>query len=341
MESPPCVRFKDQVGSSAGFAPWSPTRLLSNARIDRSPGLRHHLSVIEDIVGSASGNASLADVLRKCLVLAFSLRTVPFQAWVEQELGGYSVETELPTYRAGLSNGIKANVMNSAYRYSNVVVPAAAMPEDVQETLATIDFRQSVGELEEIVRSAHARGDGTVRVNIDAAVWAVVEFENDYNVTDMWKEISIAQIAGVLDAVRNTALRFALEVERLEESIDRPVEARQESITNIFQTLVHGGVVTIAAHADQVTQIGEINVREDDLESLLSGLREIGIGEGDLRELAEAIAEDAGASSGPSAKVWAWLKRTVSNVPGAAGEVGVAATKAVAIAAVLKYFGLS
>lgn len=299
------------------------------------------MSLTEDIVGSASGNASLADVLRKCLVLAFGLRNAPFQSWVEQELDGYSVDAELPNYRANIPTGIKANVMNRAYRHPNVAVPARTMPENVRKTLTTINFRQSVGELEEIVWSAHARGDGTVRVNIDAAVWALVEFENDYNVTDMWQEISIAQIAGGLDAVRNTALRFALELERLEKSSDRPAELRQESITNIFHTLVHGGVVSIAAHAEQVTQIGEINVREGDLDGLLSSLREIGIAENDLRELAQAIADDAGASSGPGAKVWAWLKRTVSKVPGAAGEVGVAATKAVATAAVLKYFGLS
>jgi len=299
------------------------------------------LSVIEDIVGSASGGASLADVLRKCLVLAFGLRNSPFQEWVEQELDGYAAEAELPTYRAGIPTAIKANAMNVAYRYSNIVVPAQALSNGVREGLSTIDFRQRVGELEDIVRSAHARGDGTVRVSVDAAVWATVEFENDFNVTDMWQEISVAQIAGILDAVRNAALRFALELERLERSTERPAEARQETITNIFQTLVHGGVVSIAANAEQVTQIGQINVREGDLGSLMSGLREFGVSEDDLRELAEAIADDPEPSGGPGAKVWAWLRRAANKIPETAGELGVGTAKAVVTAAVLNYFGLS
>lgn len=298
------------------------------------------MTIIDDIVGSASGDASLADVLRKCLVLAYDLRNAPFQAWVDQELDGYSADAVLPTYRSSLSAAVKANAINLAYRYSNVVVPAAAMPEDLHDSLSSIDFRQSVGELEEIVSSARARGDGSVRVNIDATVWGVVEFENDFNVTDMWREISVAQVAGVLDVVRTAALRFALGIGHLEESSDRPAEARQETITNIFQTLVQGGVVSIAGHADQVLQIGEINVQEGDLDSLLASLRALGIDEEDLLELTEAIAEDPGTSDGPGAEVWAWLKQTGGKVTRAAGDVGVAVTKAAVTAAVLKYFGL-
>ena len=296
--------------------------------------------MIEDIVGSASGGASLADVLRKCLVLAFELGNSPFHEWVEHELDGYAVEAELPTYRAGVPTAIKANAMNIAYKYSNIVVPSQALSDQVREGLSTIDFRQPVGELEDIVRSAHARGDGTVRANVDAAVWATVEFENDFKVTDMWQEISVAQIAGVLDAVRNTALRFALELDRLERSAEPPIETRQETITNIFQTLVHGGVVSIAANAGQITQIGQITVREGDLDSLMSGLREFGISEDDLRDLAEAIAGDSDPSGGPGAKVWAWLRRAAEKIPGTAGDMGIGTAKAVVTAAVLKYFGL-
>jgi hypothetical protein len=298
------------------------------------------LRVIEDIVGSASGGASLADVLRKCLVLALELGNSPFREWVEQELDGYAVEADLPTYRAGISTAIKANAMNVAYKYSNIVVPAQALSNEVREGLSTIDFRQRVGELEDIVRSAHARGDGTARTNVDPAVWATVQFENDFNVTDMWQEISVAQIAGLLDAVRNAALRFALELERLEDSAERPIETRQETITNIFETLVHGGVVSIAANAGQVTQIAQITVREGDLDSLMSGLREFGISDDDLRELAEAIAGDSDPSGGPGAKVWAWLRRAAEKIPGTAGDVGVGTAKALVTAAVLKYFGL-
>jgi hypothetical protein len=273
-------------------------------------------------------------------VLAFDLGNAPFQAWVDQELDGYSDDAVLPTYRIGVSAAVKANAMNVVYRATNVVVPISAFPEGIYESLSSIDFRQSVGELEEIVSSARARGDGSVRVNIDASVWGVVEFENDYNITDMWREISVALIAAILDAVRNTALRFALEMDRLDVAGDLPTEAGQATITNVFQTLVQGGTVSIAAHAEQVTQIGEINVQEGDLDSLLAKLREVGMGEEDLRQLADAIAEDSGTTSGPGTKVWSWLKRTAGKVPGTAGDVGLAATKAAVTAAVLKYFGM-
>ena len=152
-----------ECGDRARWPSQGRTRPCKEAQIAER---RHQLTVIEDIVGSASGNASLADVLRKCLVLAFDLGNAPFQAWVDQELDGYSDDAVLPTYRIGVSAAVKANAMNLAYRYTNVVVPVSAFPEGFHELLSAIDFRQSVGELEEIVSSARTRGDGSVRVNI-------------------------------------------------------------------------------------------------------------------------------------------------------------------------------
>ena len=59
------------------------------------------------------------------------------------------------------------------------------------------------------------------------------------------------------------------------------------------------------------------------------------------RELAEAIADDREPSGGPGAKVWAWLRRAANKIPDTAGELGVGTAKAIVMAAVLKYFGLS
>ena len=102
------------------------------------------------------------------------------------------------------------------------------------------------------------------------SVWGVVEFENDYNITDMWSEISVALIAAVLDAVRNTALRFALEMDRLEVTGDRPTEARtRRSLPTSSRPSFRANRKHRRTRRDQVTQIGEINVLEGDLDSLL------------------------------------------------------------------------
>src|SRR5258708_37789848 len=58
------------------------------------------MKLVDEIVELASdGKQPLADVLRKCLVLAFELKNRKLKKWVEGELNGYRKDDELPEYR--------------------------------------------------------------------------------------------------------------------------------------------------------------------------------------------------------------------------------------------------
>lgn len=298
-------------------------------------------TLVEQIVGSASGSEGLADVLRKCLVLAYKLEYRPLLDWVTHELDGYPESAELPSYRRDVPTAVKANAMTPAYRASNVVVPIDALPSEIHAELSSVAFHQPVGELEDIVSSAHARGDGSVRMNVDGAVWNLVEFENSYSVTDMWREISVAKIAAVLEGARNAALRFALELDSLSVTGEAPLQS-PELVTNMFQTVIQGGVVTIAATATGYLQAGQLVVAEGNLESLIERLRSVGIADPDLEALEAAIMGDADDSAeGPGRRVWRWLKALGEGARNTASATGKETITAVATQAVLKYFGLA
>jgi hypothetical protein len=58
------------------------------------------LKLVDEMIASAvDGSKPIADLLRKCLVLAYDLQNEKLKGWVEKELNGYEREGELPAYR--------------------------------------------------------------------------------------------------------------------------------------------------------------------------------------------------------------------------------------------------
>jgi AbiTii len=58
------------------------------------------MQLLDEIIDLAVDNsASVSVLLRKCLVLAHTLKNERLKTWVEKELDGYDNEDELPEYR--------------------------------------------------------------------------------------------------------------------------------------------------------------------------------------------------------------------------------------------------
>src|SRR5439155_21585002 len=77
----------------------------------------------------------LADLLRKCLVLAYRLDNQAFRDWVEWELKGYPDDVELPLYRHAKGD-LRANVSGMfGAEMNDVPVPMSQIPEDHREPL--------------------------------------------------------------------------------------------------------------------------------------------------------------------------------------------------------------
>jgi hypothetical protein len=58
------------------------------------------MALVDEIVDLAvDGSSPISTLLRKCLVLAHTLKNQRLRAWVEKELDGYGKDDELPDYR--------------------------------------------------------------------------------------------------------------------------------------------------------------------------------------------------------------------------------------------------
>jgi hypothetical protein len=290
------------------------------------------VSLLREIQDGATSEASLTTILRKTMVLAHRLSHQPLATWVERELDGYQDDANLPDYRTrpAVLKGYLGGYLGSAH--PDIDIPRWAVPSEWQEAVFTLRFRDGVGHYEALLQ---AEGDA-LKFDRPSELAAMIKpFLEGYNCLYVWTPISRAQIAGMLDVVRNRVLAFALQVEdELPDAGEvRALSAGSEAvISQIFNTAIYGGQNVVGG-------IGELNqyqVEAGDFSSLAAALTAVGLSDQEIDALKMAIREDDG-NFGP--RTQSWLDRIVGMAR--AGTLAVAANSAGSLVAdlLMRFFG--
>ena len=102
------------------------------------------MSLLREIQNDLAGSGTdVANVLRKCKILAARLGSVDFSSWVDWELNGYPDAQPTPEYRK-LPCSYWANFMNIAWRRERVPIPATVAPEEYRHRFEYYEFRDGV-----------------------------------------------------------------------------------------------------------------------------------------------------------------------------------------------------
>jgi hypothetical protein len=291
------------------------------------------MKLVDEIIEMASdGSKPLTDVLRKCLVLAFELKNEKLKEWVELELNGYREGAEIPEYR---------KVM--LYSRGNFSGPWGAWVPNRPLPLSVIDKKHR-GMLTTKLAAPIASYEGFEKKTGEAVInWPPdliamyqTKFMEGFALSQAWQEVPTAMIAGLRDAVRNRLLRFALEIkEELGEAGDRPANVPQEKVEAAVINHIYGGVNMIGGTVN--TQIGNIDIREGDLESLKAALLKSRVPEDEVKALEHAISDDAIEGKPTFGKKTAeWL----ASFGGKVAKAGVGIGKEVAQEWLFQYLGL-
>jgi len=159
--------------------------------------------LIEEIQRDAfDDKVRVSALLRKVKAAASKLGLPPTEKWVEQELNGYTVAP--PEYRELRG---KPQALNPYRGW----IPIIFDDNRMNEMLASCSVRQSVASLEALLKSNEA---SFVQFPIPPNVIVEMNRVLEVDFGTMAVHLATSQVHGLLDAVRNTILEWALKLER-------------------------------------------------------------------------------------------------------------------------------
>jgi hypothetical protein len=201
----------------------------------------------------------VAVLLRKCAVLAERLDNEALRAWASKELNGYPDMDEVPPYRKKKAAEVVADFagpFGSAYK--NARIPQFVVDEEDRDFLFNVVFHQPVAELENLARSES--GTAQSPWPTDFVVMYGQKIYEGMVATTAARIFPVGAVVGILDAIRNKVLAFALELEkeapRAGEDSATVEAVPEERVTQIFQTHVYqGGLANVVAAGRDATQV--------------------------------------------------------------------------------------
>ena len=222
----------------------------------------------------------LANLLRKCKVLATRLGSEEFKFWIDSELSGYKNVEDLPEYRIFqvTSKGNFSSAFGSGM--NNADIPMLCLPEKFREAMSRSNMTESVASIEALVSKSD---DETVQEPWDPDFVALVGQKIYQNMSCMqaWKEIPIIDFIGALDEIKNRILSFVLEIEAQDpdagEAALNSSPVPPEKVKQTFNTYIIGNVQNVATGSHSFEQHATNNDTNAELfNQLLEALQSAG-----------------------------------------------------------------
>lgn len=305
------------------------------------------MSLLKDIIAEATAKATdVPRMLRLCMVLASKLKHEPLRAWVKHELEGYPPDAVLPDYRVLMVRN-KGQFMGVNYQ-GVLDIPVSILPASLQSAYSNAELRQSIGECSHL---ASASTDKDAGVLIPWPVELALKYASGYvshgQCLKAWKELSSAELAGMMDKVKTKVLAFALDIEAEApdageiEGPDNP-PMKEERVSQIFNTNIQGNIQNYSAGGSKISQTAIGSIQVGDVDTLLATLKAAGMSEPDLESLHTAIVQDKEqGATGMGAAVKGWLADlTIKAGQGIAG-IGPEVVTGVVVQAILAFLGVS
>jgi hypothetical protein len=224
------------------------------------------MSLLREIQSAAiDSNTDLANLLRKCKVLALRLGSNEFKEWVDCELSGYKSVDDLPEYRIFRVNSKGHFSGNFGRSLKNADIPMICIPDQFRDSLSHSNMMKSVAYMEKLVAGCES-GLAEEPWNPDFVALIGQKIYEDMNCMQAWKVIPISAVVGTLDEIQNRILNFVLEIEAEDpEAGEAAINSQpvpEKKLNQIFNTYITGSVQNVAtgSHSfEQTTTNNETN----------------------------------------------------------------------------------
>lgn len=288
-------------------------------------------TTLEVAIDSLSDPAvSLADSLRRLLVVARRIGASEVGDWIRHELDGYAREDSVPDYRGGSHLPIRLDFVGVMMNPASRMVNRGDVPAELGDIMDSIAIRSPVAELAAL---AQRQGDSNPQLGFPTA-W-LVRFRSlvaegkaitieGMTLNGAAAEIPRTYLIGMLDRIRSSALDLALSIEDVSEEAGMPggptvaTSAAVAHVVNVGLLQVYGENATFAIGQGATA----VRIEEGDVESLVEAARAFLDASG-VREFKSSLEEDGGEYG---ARTRSFLERVRSGAAGLA--IGVAGNAA-------------
>ena len=220
------------------------------------------VGLVEEIQRDAfDQTVRISSLLRRAKAAASKLNLPPTEKWVEQELNGYPGGAQLPAYRE-LSGSPKA--LNPFHGW----IPIILNNDELDRMLSTCPIRQSVASIESVLENNET---SFVQFPLPPGMIAHLNGLMDVNFGTMAVHVSTGQVHGLLDAVRNAVLEWALKLERAGISGEGMTFNREEKkIASASTTFNIGTIGSMIGNLGSNNTSGDINASAISIEQVKS-----------------------------------------------------------------------
>lgn len=290
-----------------------------------------------------SDKTPVTTLLRKVMVLASELDSGLLEDWVRHELHGYPNDVQVPEYRI-LKLNFKVSGNNPGWRVTGQNVPSVLVCAALEdENFDLFKCRQAVGTIKEDEIRENGRA---LSINMDnqALFLHGKIFDRSFSISRFWADVPSSQVLGILDAIRNRTLEFALALKKKYPEADNGTGVStkelsvEKAVSNIYYNTIHGNV-GVAGNASNSTV--NITVNHGNTQELREALAKYGVEDADFIELQAALNDepdiDADKRFGP--KVNNWVSKMMGKAGSGAWAVSLGAAGALLEKALLAYYG--
>ena len=304
------------------------------------------MTLLEDIQHSAiDGKSDLAELLRKCKLLAARLRSKPLEDWLIWESNGYPDNVTVPEYRIwpletfGNFSG-PGGVQTLPVHLTGLTL----FSDDVKQQYDRYQCRESVATIESILNSNGLSKN--VQINTaHVALEIGTKLYEDYNCVQAWAEYHPSRLVELLNSVRNRVLDFSLAVWKEapnagELGSNAASNPEPQRVTQIFNTLVYGGSANLVGTATKSPIT--FNIEPKHFSTLEQILAENGVSSDDITELKDALDYDPMPSTSESfgPKVSSWICKMIGKAAEGSWNIGVGTAGNLLAQVIAKYYGL-
>jgi hypothetical protein len=308
------------------------------------------MTLLEDIQNSAiDGKSDLAELLRKCKLLAARLGSKPLEDWVLWESNGYPKDGPVPEYRIWPLEvrGNFAGPFHSEIKNARIPIDLLRfIPKETKQYYERWACRGSIASIEEMLRKTDNERLVVSTGNLAVLIGTKLYEDQMFNCVETWGQFGRGHLVEVVNIVRNRILDFALAVQKeaptAGEKEDKSVSPKIEParVNQIFNLTVYGGAANVVGTATE--SLITFNIGAKDFSALEQVLVQQGVLSTDVSELKEALASDPIPSTpenfGP--KVSTWIGKMVGKAADGSWNIGLGAAGNLLAQAIAKYYGV-